>query len=491
MVSACAPSHDHPDRSSNAESLSLAAEAAWSLDLDIIGQPQVASGVALVHARAAEDRMHLVAVEVASGKELWRVFVAPGWGDSGRAWTPVLRETRGGKPVVAYVEPSPDELSGDFAAAWSTSVVVADATTGTELARSARQTLSSRPVTCSDGSDLCYTELLPHSDAAKTHRIELDKEPRLVEDTSNPVGESDHSLLEDGIYFRSDDLRGEYLGRTVEGKRLWEKHIERYFGEGYDTDYGYSWAHSTKQNLLVLSVQRSFDADPWLDSTYEEGDFVPRDLGARKQVAVDSRTGEIVWARVGRDSRCVDGWTSLDRDTDDGWPVRCSYQGTSAYDGEQVTYASLKITAEGFDPATGETQWSHVFPTVGAEGPIDDAVTVRGSVLLTEQDGQPALLDTNTGDVVPAEPDMVFACAEDTEFTYRQRRDDNHGPYVAPGGVVLSACDASGKSMDSALSLSAVEEVGITEGKFTLVGLAGRLVAFKTPLVQENDTSES
>ncbi|NJC24108.1 outer membrane protein assembly factor BamB [Arthrobacter pigmenti] len=492
-VAGCTPAPEAAERSQTIESLTLTPETAWSVELDLIGQPQVAQGIAVVHVRAPEDRMHLVAFDVETGKKLWRTFVAPSWGSSNRKWEPVLVETRSGIAVVAYVEPSPDELSGDYAAAWSTSVVVADAKTGKELTRSPRQTLDSRPSTCSDGTDLCYTELPPGSDGVVAHRIVLDDAPDIIEDTGNPLAGFEHAFLADGVYLRYDS-RGEYLGRIVDGKKLWEKHLERFVGEGYDPYYGYSWLNSEVENLLILSVERSYEADRWRDTKYEEGDYVPRDLGSRKQVAINTESGEIMWASAGRDSRCLDRWGALSNEDEHGkLALRCVYDGTGTYDSEHnsFNYSNLQITVERFDPLTGETKWSHEYPVKDPNGAIDDLVAVRGNVLLTASKGNPALLDVTTGEVTVAEPDMVFACAKPTRFTYRQRRGEDYPPYVSSGGGLFAPCDAAGDPVEAELSLSAVTTVGQAAESLTLVGLEGRLVAFKTPAEAEPETTES
>lgn len=410
-------------------------DVVWSrTDLQLIGQPVAVAAVAVAY--TVEDRqLYLVSLDPASGDELWR---QPASVSSVPPGIPV--EPRIVGDGVVYLRDV-----GDPEAAV---VVIADARTGRDVASSPVGVFVSPPLACDDADedegtaseapkeesrsavpeylDACVSARL--DDSANEYRLDVtngEYAPTAGSDLpfSRPIGEA-------GLFdLRADDI--EYLALVRDGQVRWQVALSEAFPSGFTTNYGWTWRLQADEGVYVGSVGY-FDS-----AARAQG---RSDLAVSSTVALDEKSGMVLWRDGGADMFCPPRNTLL---------LRCRVTGSAIWDPEdadpEVTYQDLDVTIEGFDVTTGTTTWSFA---AGANQTLVDGsgLTVAGKdvIALSGPEG-PAVLDLTTGERRRPADDESFWCLEPQTF-------ETDAQYLPPGevltewngGELAAPCSADG-----------------------------------------------
>lgn len=214
---------------------------AWRLDLPLVGEPVAVGDVAVVYS-AAEGVVTLVALDAASGEQLWSQPVSPAYVVPGIEVEPEVVEDEDGTEYVAYYRP-PAPLTSSLNA----TVVVADPRTGDDVATAGGRVYTAPLRSCDDGPDVCF-ESDSTLDGQLTRRLRLSDGVVLDE----PQGTGYQREI--GPLGLSDVREGgrEFLARMENGVELWRTPIDRAFGgPGYPTDGGWGWEHFAAEGLLI------------------------------------------------------------------------------------------------------------------------------------------------------------------------------------------------------------------------------------------------
>ncbi|WP_250446986.1 PQQ-like beta-propeller repeat protein, partial [Actinotalea sp. C106] len=437
-------------------------EPTWSLDLNVIGQPSVTGGVAVVLTRARDREVDMVGVDVATGEQLWSHPWSPGSVPAGFPFTPATSEDSTGTPVALATVPTQDP-SAETTSDLPRPIVALDARTGEELHR-ADATLTSTPVgACDDGTDLCFTP-----SGAPSLRVDLtDGSARTEEDGTPPDARSVGSR---GL-FATNDRPGEQLGVQRDGAVQWQRPIAEIFGDDLTTNLGWSFTHVEDAGVYVgylLTVspeqQAKIDAgEPFSNPSYRLAGFREDD-------------GEPLWtaARALHDCLPVEAG-------DAPLMVRCVLSENAMYGPESEEGADATARIEGFDPATGETAWSvEASPEQVANivrqnpGPASDGTTLR----IDSTDG-PVLVDIATGTTEPTADDDVFACQSEpvtleyaVPWVYQDRSVTDRR-----GGSLLSPCGPDGAPAP-AWTVAALQDTGDAHDGTHVIAVDGALQGF-------------
>lgn len=442
------------------------AEPAWTVELDVLGQPQVEDGVAVVLTRTPARGIEVVAVDAQTGERLWSRPWSPGDIPTGYGLEPLVARSAADRPVVVFSVP-PRDLSAAADDAWIRPVAVVDLRSGEELARTAPLDLLTPLSRCADDVDVCFVE----RDGAGGQRLDLERGQVAADPAGTPAGA--RTIGADGL-FATSDRPGEEIGVARDGKVLWSTPVEELMGETVSSDTGWTIEHDPEADRYVGWMRAAIPPDQ--RERAEAGKAFSYDAGILRLVAFSGPDGTVLWRRDGAEQSCL----GLDTDTP---TVRCVWTGTAAYDAEG-TLTALRDgsgTVEGFDPRTGETTWSLEIAEDAVEDAFDDRdqkVAGDRTVLVDTDDG-PLVVDVATGATAPADADDVFTCSSDTVIF------DYAVPYVINGepvsrryaGHLFRPCGADGTDRD-AYTVAAVrdsaqdagEGVHVLAGEGTLSG---------------------
>lgn len=431
------------------------AEAAWTADLDVIGQPSVRDGVAVVLARAREDELDVVAVDAATGEQLWDRPWSPGGVPTGFGMSPTVTAGSDDEPVVVLSEP-PGDLSTESAQRFEERVVAVDLRTGEERSSTDPMTLSTPVAACSDGADAC----LDVFGADSGRRMDV-RTGELGDDTDGPPADA-RSIGGAGLYSTSD-RPGEKIGVRVDGETVWERPVEDVVGPGTTSDTG--WTFEEADGLFVGWL-RAVPAEVRELAAAEAPYTVDASLNV--MVAFEADTGERLWSVDKADHDCL-GDSVTPADT---LPrLRCVYAGTVTYaggDGEVESTEDVAVSVEGFDPRTGEARWTEEMSPEAADalvrGELEIPVRDGQSVVVPTPDGR-LLVDVESGDSRELDAESVFACEGETVELEYATPWVNAGQSLTSrfGGRLLSPCDAAGEETDS-FSVAAVRDAGQDAG---------------------------
>lgn len=433
------------------------AQVVWQQPLDVIGQPVVADGVAVVLA-TRKKKLRLHAFDVATGEQLWTATSTPSMVGPGAVHPSLVK--RGKDTWVAHLSPPKDRTGPGH------DLRVADLRTGRGVARVRNHFFGTSPSPCHDGNDVCVLAQGRGTEAGN-HRL------RVVEKTwvREPDGPSGTRVLDASIGLalsRSEDA--EKLVRVVDGKVAWRLPVTEAFPKGASTGYGWVFRHRAEANVLVGTVVGGYeDAD-------DESTVVR--VSKLRVAGIDATTGDVLWRRKG--ILCLGGPDGPDGRSRDDVDVRCrdTAVGKKVVDGPW-RWSEVHATVEGFDPRTGRTTWSYDLGA-GARQPLATRQVVHAGVdqvAVVTHEG-PVVLDLRDGSHRAPVEGEVFACPVEKSFTYRWV-DGNPDEDVAQNGTdVVKACDAHGKPVNDPLGHHAVDAVAQRSGDLRLVSIEGALVAY-------------
>jgi outer membrane protein assembly factor BamB len=433
-----------------------APQAAWINDeLKPIGQPLAVGSVAVGIASASGRGVAVVGLDPATGRKLWEQPATP----SGVAPGVRVSVARVGSDRIAYFRPTRTDIP-------YAELVLADAATGADVAKSDEEVFASGPHPCGSGQDVCAVAATPQHAML---RLEAATGRSLIDGDPLPPGARN---VGDGGLIDLGDRPGDTLALLREGRVWWRTQVGAAFPPGFSTDNGWSWQLYREAHLYVGSVE---------GPSVRDGTRVVNDLGRTSATAaLSERDGSVVW----RD----DGSTvSFHFEIVDS-PVRCRRRGTVVSDTGTTTesFHDVDVTLEGFDIATGKTTWSvplgaatslvggNAFPIIA--GPTQAVLNAAAG---------PMVVDFVSGKVTPPAVGATFWCGSGRPYLFSP-------PYPLPdgsvtferrGGVLATICDAQGRPAKALPPAAATLTIGAHVGDYVVVavkdGEAEGFVGFK------------
>lgn len=458
-VTGCAPGRQQakPQTSSPPPSTQL-----WSVSMRPIGQP-FPVGEVVVGAVTEDRELFVVGIDPANGTVLWKQAASPGEVVPGVSTGPVRVGDN-----VAYFRPDP---TGNLYAR----LVVADPRTGTDLAASPPLLFGSLPLPCADNTDVCTLSRRNYQDGYRTHRLRVDTNQYVLEDTGLPPRA--RLIGEDGLVdFGQRDP--EIIGLVRGGKLVWQTPLSQAFPAGFSTDNGWYWARYPEQKVYAGSVYGETEDAP--------GGAWTRDLAQTSASAgLSEEDGTVLWRDQGSDLWCS-GRVAVPADRDDPnsplIPVRCRVKGVATYrEGTAPSYTGLDVIIEGFDVTTGKTTWSVPVQDAKDVAGAGERPAVAGPTQVVIQAGSgPLVVDVATGAHHAAPADAVFWCLKFGQFEYREpyyRRGE--ADTTRYGGYLASACDATGSPAEGLPNSAATAAVGARVGPYAVVATADEFIGFR------------
>lgn len=314
---------------------------------------------------------------------------------------------------------------------------------------------------CTDETDACVLATVDES--RQTIRLDLDS-LELVEDDSGI--QPDARSLGDGGLYSTSDRPDERIGRVVDGRQLWEVPARELFGEGYGSDSGWTFDYDADNERYVGNIGKLLAKGE--REAYERGDTLRHDLADDQLVAIDALTGERLWTKRGVVNTCQ----PRSPDEHDASPfVWCKQSGIGSlrYGDDLPTYQNLRVTLEGYNPATGEPTWSVPLTHRGALAMIDGdphfLSRVGDSVALTREG---PMRFSATGGVTPLDSESQLMCegpAVKMTYALPWQRNVRH----RMGGNFVFPCDAHGKRLAGALTPDLLSAGAVAAGDDTYV----------------------
>jgi len=444
----------------------------WTVDASLVGKPVAADGVVLAYTKASSGSLQVEAWDATTGEQLWADTAVTGAATPGVMVTATIITDDEDKHYAAYLRPGDDKDWQDL--------VLADLATGTPVALTDNRVwASSRPSSCADGDDICFTGWKQSAyDAGKLNYRFTTAGGDISPDTDVVLPDTAR-MLGNRVY--STNTRPpegtEVLGSSADGQLLWERAYTDVFGEGTSSDAGWAWDDVDSDEVLLGAGYVDTSA------ARESAEFT-HDATLRSVVALDPKSGETVWSLDGADFCDQD---VREDDRADGQRTLCLYKsGTTTYtqtgDGTDYDAVSTDFDVDliGVDRATGEVDWTLPLGGEEFEGDSDDATFASFSanrVMLVE--GEPAIVNLTTGEHTEPSEDAVYACST--------ARDPLLAAYPGTGesmpfsaGNDYAGCDASGELTDT-FSTGSVRMVGVDAGDGrAVVASAGALLGFAT-----------
>jgi hypothetical protein len=465
---AAAPGAEDDTETTVAE-LETVATPDWTVDAALVGEPVAADGVVLAYTRTESGGLQIDAWDAKSGAPLWSDAAVTG------AVTPgVMVSARivknGDGHVAAY-------LRDGGADGWQ-ELVLAQLTTGTEIAVTDNLVFaSSRPATCADGADVCFTGYKQSAYDAGSLSYRLPASGGDIAPDGDLVVPAESRLLGDRVY--STNTRPpagvEMLGASAAGEKLWERSYADVFGAGASSDAGWAWQDADVAEVLV-------GAGAVYDAAARANDTFTSDPTQRRTVGLDPQSGKTVWSIDGADF-CDLAVSETDRA--DGKRTLCLYKAgttttTKKADGSGADSVSADFDVDliGVDTATGDIDWTLPLGGDRFNGTNTDSSFASSSadqVMLI--DGKTEVVNIVTGEATEATTDSTYACstARDPLLALFPGMNET-APFSA--GSDYSGCDSTGTASE-AFSTGSVRMVGVDAGDgITVVAAAGSLQGF-------------
>jgi outer membrane protein assembly factor BamB len=450
-ASSLEPARDHAPlaiASSAPSGLSLV----WrNTELHPIKQP-MAIGDVVIGVVADDRKAFVVSIDASTGRKLWQQRMT----HSGIARGLQISVTKIGEDKVAYLQ----LINEDSAFAH---LVVADARTGREIARSPEAVFASRPIVCANGRDVCAISTSP-LERKRQYRLDLTSGAYVVENDRMLRGTrfiDETGLLDLG------DRPGNTVGLLRNGRVQWLTPLAAAFADGSSTDDGWSWNHDADQRVYI----------GWVGSAGEtSGQYYVHDLASSATAGLSELTGEVLWRDNGSSFACSLNTTD--------YRVRCRMRGKLWYRYGESFISELDVTVEGFDPVTGKTTWS--LPLGFARELNDDAIRPAvagpGRVVVSGARG-PAILDYANGTLDTPEPGATFWCMARVRYElappYRARTAE--WKYTRRGGTHASICDERGRPATALPSIAATMAAGARAGDHVVIATRDGFLGFKAP----------
>ncbi|MBV9950733.1 MAG: hypothetical protein JO291_02185 [Acidimicrobiia bacterium] len=432
----------------------------WKTPLPVVGQAVAAGDVAVAYTSEKES-LSLVGIDPSNGRKLWTREATPSFAPPGIPLTPTVVGDPGHR-VVAYYRPV--KLDSLLAR-----LVVADASTGDEIASSDPLPFLEPPDACDDGHDVC-ARFVQHDETEA--RVRVDVSTGKVGDEPQPPADSQRSIGKDGLIdLRVDGVQ--YLARVDGDRVLWRTPVSVAFGAGWTTDGGWGWVHFVDQGLFVGIIGRDPKTEP-----------ATIDLSDEKIVALDDRTGQVRWATDGAGTSCLAS-LALPATADperDAIPLRCRMRGTVTRSDGDVT--DFNATLERFDVATGTISWSvdlgDVEELFGGSGIGGVGGVVDTHTIVVPRSGTTVVLDLDDGSTRAVRPDEHVGCpSQVVQFTFAVA-------YPLPtrktkkrlGGVLAHGCDGHLHQTSKPLTPAVARAMGTTIGGDVVVAEKGYLVGY-------------
>jgi hypothetical protein len=266
---------------------------------------------------------------------------------------------------------------------------------------------------------------------------------------------------------------------VLDGRQLWEVPARELFGDGYGSDSGWTFDYDAENERYIGNIGKLLAKG--VRAAYERGEPLRHDLADDQLVAIDGLTGERLWTKRGVVNTCQP--TSPDED-DLSPAVWCKQRGIGTYrEGEDLpTYQNLRVTLEGYDPATGVRTWSAPLTRRGALAMIDGdphfLSRIGDSVALTP-DGP--MRFSASGEATPLDAKSSLMC-QGPPINVRYALAWDRGLHRRMGGNFIFACDAYGIRQAGALTPDLLEAgaVAAEDGTYVIAteqGLFGYRVS--------------
>lgn len=468
-LTACTGGNDDTDTTERDDTT---VEPAWTLDLDLFTTAAVADGVAVALTTADGGRLEIVAVDAASGEELWTRPWSPGNVPVGFTLTAETFEGSDGKSIAVFSEPAEDE---ELVRAGAESVIGVDLQSGEELFRTDPVRLGTPIQACGDDLDACFDPV----GSASSRRLDVTDGSQSDDPDGPPEGA--RSIGSAGL-FSTNDRPGEKIGVRRDGKVLWSAAVEELFDtEGISTDTGWNLSHTEDPDVYIGWLRLPLGAEQ--SERQKAGASFTADAGGYMLAEFEGGTGKVLWRERGTMQSCLGGTIRVE---DELPRMRCRPTGTISYGGDGTRDNSVQdagLTMEGFDPATGETTWSLEVPEDAAAeillGEATRPVSDGATVVIPTADG-PQLVEIATGETAEVEEADVFACrtaARDVEY-FRPWRGSGAELRTRYGTELFAPCHADGSAAD-AFTVAAVKEAGEDAGDGRwVVAREGRLEGY-------------
>jgi outer membrane protein assembly factor BamB len=415
--------------------------AIWrNTELHPVGQPAAFDAVVVGIVSVDDDKLFIVGLDPANGGKLWQQPITPSSVAPGVA----IRVKKVDGNRVAYFRPTGG--SGRQA-----ELVVADARTGRDLAKSSTGVFSSGPRACANGTAVCVLSRVGDV-SVREFRLEIATGRYRVNSERLPRGTrsiSDAGLLDLG------DRPDNTLGLLRNGVLQWRTSISSAFPSGFSTDNGWSWDLFADHRVIVGSVY----GEPSIVDANRVWDLARTEATA----GLSEATGEVLWRDRGSAFHC--------HMANINYPVRCRESGVAISSPDApVSYKGLQVTVEGFDVATGMTTWSvpmgaTMALTSARERPIAGATQV-----IVDAPAGPVVLDYATGKTHAPIPGATYWCMTSNNYTLAYPYQTEDGPlYKRSGGELAAICDAHRQPATALPSTAATIAAGAQVGGYAVI----------------------
>jgi hypothetical protein len=466
---------------------STPAEQAWSTELDVVGQPVVVDGVAVVYAAGVENTLSIVGLDPDDGSIQWRRPAGQALADEDRRnVVPQTVTGPDGEKNIVYLRPgTKSRVVTAEAAGWYGQLVVLEPESGSEMFSSSRLFALDMPHACGDDdSAICLNAEVSETDGPGPYRLPWHEHEPVADPAWNGLPGDVRAVLTGGLAAQGSGEE-ELAGVFRDGRFLWQQPIHELAGGEPGDDYAVTYDADLDRYLLELEPQAGRPG-------VAPG---PVSLARNRLTSVEAGTGTVHWTAAA--SSCNGVFDGADIETGDGrrLQILCKASGTvEAGPGAEPSVTGLDVTIEGVDKETGTTEWSiHVGAAVDLVAGTPAAVAGESPVRPIRLADGPRLIDLRTGRL--SEPDSTtesgpgtgaaYICGTRTRFEFTPSISSARpGATTRDGGWLASACDARANPVEAAPSVSAVQEAAVRHWDLALLGFEGRIAAYRLPAEQ-------